>query len=124
VFGYERRISYIYFVVRCRAILNFKNKNVMNNLENTNPAHSHFLKSFLERNVRDVRKTLKTREDELQLALELKIALKKGRQPKDASNEMSIEIYKKSIMKLDFVLDWLDIQLSELENNQLNLKQK
>jgi predicted nuclease of restriction endonuclease-like (RecB) superfamily len=88
----------------------------MNNLEN-NQAHSHFLKSFLERNVRDVRKTLKQREDDLQLALEIKSALKKERKPKDASNEMSIEIYKKSIMKLDFVLDWLDIQLSELENN-------
>jgi hypothetical protein len=98
-------------------MLNFKNKNVMNNLENTNPAHSHFLQSFLKRNVRDVQKTLKKHTDLLEVSLELQTALKKERKPKDASNEMDIVVFQKSVSKLNFVLDWLDIQISELENN-------
>ena len=86
----------------------------MKNSQNNNPSHSLFLQQFLERNVRDIQKGLKQRNDELKLALEIQSALKKERKPKDASVDMSVEIYSKSVMKLDFVLQWLDIQLENL----------
>lgn len=86
----------------------------MKNSQNNNPSHSLFLKQFLERNVRDIQKSLKQRNDELKLALEIQSALKKERKPKDASVDMSVEIKSKSVMKLDFVLQWLDIQLENL----------
>ena len=86
----------------------------MKNSQNNNPSHSLFLQQFLERNVRDIQKSLKQRNDELKLALEIQSALKKERKPKDASVDMSVEIYSKSVMKLDFVLQWLDIQLENL----------
>lgn len=86
----------------------------MKKSENNNPSHSYFLQQFLERNVRDIQKTLKQRNDELKLALEIQSALKKERKPKDASVDMSVEIKSKSVMKLDFVLQWLDFQLENL----------
>ena len=86
----------------------------MKNSQNNNPSHSLFLQQFLERNVRDIQKGLKQRNDELKLALEIQSALKKERKPKDASVDMSVEIKSKSVMKLDFVLQWLDIQLENL----------
>jgi hypothetical protein len=92
----------------------------MNNLENTNPSHSDFLQRFLERNVRDIKKTYKEHCDSLQLSLEIQSALKKERKPKEYSNELDIKVYQQSLPKLEFVLDWLDTQLTELKNNQLN----
>ena len=91
----------------------------MNHLEN-NPSHSDFLQRFLERNVRDIKKTHKEHSDSLELSLELQIALKKGKQPKEYSNELDIKVYQQSLPKLEFVLDWLDTQITELKNNQLN----
>ena len=86
----------------------------MEKLQNTTPAHSYFLQSFLKRNVRDIQKTLKQHTDLLEVSLELQTALKKERKPKDATNEMDIVVFQKSVSQLKFVLDWLDIQVSEL----------
>ena len=87
----------------------------MNTLQNPNPSHSYFLQSFLKRNVRDIQKTLKQHTDLLEVSLELQTALKKERKPKDATNEMDIVVFQKSVSQLKFVLDWLDTQITELE---------
>lgn len=92
----------------------------MNNSENNNPSHSDFLQRFLERNVRDIKKTYKEHSDLLELSLQLQIDLKKARRPKEYSNELDINLYQQSLPKLEFVLDWLNTQLTELKNNQLN----
>ena len=90
----------------------------MNNLQNTNPSHSDFLQRFLERNVRDIKKTHKEHSYSLQLTLDTISEWKKG-EPANVPQFMQTElkVYEQSLPKLEFVLDWLDTQLTELKNN-------